>query len=100
MGALLGLAALLTAVVLGARFLRQRAVEQAQPGRSPGSAIPIEDYAEIDIAVRLQVCRCGGHFALRGEGPAREPHLRLANLECRKCEREARLYFDIRPIRH
>jgi hypothetical protein len=100
MGALLGVVALTAAIILGLRALQQRAVEQAQAGRSPATAIAIHDYAEIDIAVRLLSCRCGGHFALRGEGPARQPNLRVAQLECRKCEREQRLYFDLSTLRH
>jgi hypothetical protein len=100
MGALLGLVALAVAVVLALRAMQQRAAERAQPGRSPATAIAIQDYADIDVAVRLQVCRCGGRFALRGEGPAREARLRVAQLECRKCEREQRLYFDVGRVLH
>ena len=99
---LLGLAALVAVAVVAVRMLQQRAVERAQAGRSPATAISIEDYGEIDIAVRLQTCRCGGQFMLRGEGPllrASRP-LRVAHLECRKCEREQRLYFDLSTIRH
>lgn len=100
MGALLGLVALAAAIILGLRLMQQRAVQRAQPGRSPDSAIAIEDYGDMDIAVRLQVCRCGGRFVLRGEGPARQANLRVAQLECRKCEREQRLYFDVSTVRH
>lgn len=100
MGALLGLAALVAAIVLGLRFMRQRAVERAQPGGTAGAAIPIEDYGDMDIAVRLQSCRCGGRFVIRGEGPGPTPALRVAHLECRKCERERALYFDLSTVRH
>jgi hypothetical protein len=100
MGALLGLVALAAAIIVGLRALQQRAVERARPGRSPASAIAIEDYGDMDIAVRMQVCRCGGRFAVRGEGPTREAHLRMTQLECRRCEREQRLYFDVSTVRH
>lgn len=99
MGSLLGLAALLAALVVGLRLLRRRAIERAQPGRSAERAIPIRDYGEMDIAVRLQRCPCGGGYALRGEGPD-AAGVRVAHLECRRCEREAWVYFDVSQVRH
>lgn len=102
MGILLGIAVLLAVAVVGARFARRRIVERGAPGRSPATAIRIEDYRDIDIAVRLEVCACGGRFLVRGEGPLAEGgrSLRVAHLECRQCERERRLYFDLGSIRH
>jgi hypothetical protein len=101
MGSLLGLAALIAAVAVGLRLLQQRAAERARPGATPATAIPITDYGDIDLAVRMQTCRCGGRFSVRGEGPASHPDtLRVARLECRKCEREQRLYFDVSTVRH
>lgn len=99
---LMGLAVLAAVVAVGLRKLQQRAADRALPGRSPATAIPIENYAEIDIAVRMQTCRCGGRYTLRGEGPVRngEHPLRVANLECRRCERERKVYFDLSTIRH
>lgn len=99
MGALLGLAALLAAIVLGVRAWRRRAAVRAQPGRRRSHPIPIQDYGEIDLAVRLQRCACGGGYGVRGEGPA-AAGLRATHLECRRCEREAVLYFDVREVRH
>jgi hypothetical protein len=101
MGSLLGLAALIAAVAIGIRMLQQYATERARPGATPAKAIPIDDYGDIDVAIRMQTCRCGGHFIVRGEGPASHPSgLRVAQLECRKCEREQRLYFDVSTVRH
>ena len=101
MGSLLGVAALIAAVAAGLRLLQQRAVERARPGATPASAIPITDYSDIDVAVGILVCRCGGRFVLRGEGPASPPgSLRVAHLECRRCEREQRVYFDVSSVRH
>lgn len=101
MGSLLGVAALIAVLAAGVRFLQQRAAERARPGATPAKAIPVSDYGEIDIAVRLQTCACGGRFVVRGEGPASQPGaLRVAHLECRKCEREQRLYFDMSTLRH
>jgi hypothetical protein len=102
MGLILGMAVLLAVAVVGVRLLRERAVERARPGRSPATAIAVEDYGDIDVAVRLQACSCGGRFLVRGEGPL--PHserpLRVAHLECRQCERERRMYFDLSAVRH
>jgi len=99
MAGLLGLAALVAVIVVGVRLLQQRAVERARPGATPTTAIPITDYGDMDLAINLQTCRCGGHFVVRGESPARGS-LRVAHLECRKCEREQRLYFDVSTVRH
>ena len=102
LSSLLGLAALVAAIAVGLRIMQQRAAEKAQPGRTPDTAIAVHDYGEIEIAVRLQTCACGGRFALRGEGPVggTERPLRVAMLECRKCEREQRLFFDLSEVRH
>jgi hypothetical protein len=101
MGSLLGLVALMAAIVVGIRLLQRRAVDRARPGATPDTAIPISDYSDIDVAVNMQTCRCGGRFALRGEGPASLPgRFRVAHLECRRCEREQRVYFDMSTIRH
>jgi hypothetical protein len=101
MGSLLGLAALIAAVAVGLRVLQRRAAERARPGASPATAIPIADYGDIDVAIRIQACRCGGRFTVRGEGPLGSPGaLRVAHLECRRCERELRLYFDLSTVLH
>lgn len=100
MGSLLGIVALIAAVVIGVRLLRRRATERAQPGRSPERAIAIRDYGEMDFAVSTQTCVCGGRFAIRGEGPGAGPQLRVAHLECRRCEREAVVYFDVSQVLH
>lgn len=100
MGSLLGLAALTAAIALGVRLVRRWARARAQPGRDPDRPIVIRDYGEIDLAVAQQVCACGGRYALRGEGPSRSPRRRVAHLECRRCEREARVYFDVSQVLH
>lgn len=99
MGSLLGVVALVTAIVVGVRILRRRAAERDQPGRDPERPIAIRDYGEMDIAVGTQVCPCGGRYALRGEGPG-AGRLRVAHLECRRCERAAVIYFDLSHVLH
>jgi hypothetical protein len=100
MASLLGVTALIVAVIIGVRLLRRRAGERAQPGRSPDRAIAIRDYGEIDVAIAGQTCPCGGDYSLRGEGPAAGAQLRVAHLECRRCEREVAVYFDVSQVLH
>lgn len=99
---LLTLAIVLVLAVVGVKLFQQWRAERARPGRSLASAIPIENYADIDVTVRLQSCPCGGRYAIRGEGPvagARRP-LRTTHLECRRCNRERVLYFDLTDLKH
>ncbi|MDX2167988.1 MAG: hypothetical protein SF182_13015 [Deltaproteobacteria bacterium] len=99
MGALLGLVATVAAIVLGLRAWQRRAVERAQPGRRREQPISITDYGEIDLAVRVQKCPCGGGYSVRGEGPSGD-RLRVAHVACRHCGREASIYFDVHEVRH
>ena len=99
MGALLGLVAVTVGIILGLRAMQRRAVARAQPGRTAEQPIPITDYGEMDLSVRLQSCPCGGRYSIRGEGPAADG-LRVAQLECRRCEREVSMYFDVRGVLH
>jgi hypothetical protein len=84
------------------RFWLRRAAERALPGRSPETAICVEDYSDIDVTVGIERCPCGGRFVLRGEGPVRGggPCLRMTRIECRRCARERVLYFDLRTTWH
>lgn len=99
---LLTLALGIVLVWCAARMLRQWRTERARPGRSLASAIPIENYADIDVTVRSQSCSCGGRYTIRGEGPvAGSPRpLRTTHLECRRCSRERVLYFDLSDLKH
>jgi hypothetical protein len=97
-GLALGLAALVAVVVVGWRRLRRRRMEVTRPGRSEATAIRVSDYGEIDLAVLAQRCACGGRFTVRGEGS--RGTLRIVRLECRSCERERTVYFDVRAVRH
>jgi hypothetical protein len=98
----MAVAALVAVLVVTVRSIQQRAIERSRPGRGPDTAIPIEDYGDMDLAVRMLTCRCGGRYFLRGEGPLpnTERPLRVAHMECRRCERQQRLYFDLTTLRH
>jgi len=99
---LLGLVAAAVVVVALLRSIYERAGERASPGRSAKSAIAVEDYGDIDAATRRETCGCGGRFVLRSEGPLTHGGrpLRVAQLECRRCGRGRRLYFDLSTLRH
>jgi hypothetical protein len=98
----LTLAIVAVLVVVAVRLLQQRRAERSRPGGSLASAIPIEDYADIDVTVRMQSCPCGGRYAIRGEGPVAKTKrpLRTTHLECRRCNRERVLYFDLTALKH
>jgi hypothetical protein len=98
----IGGAAFIAVLVVAVRMIQQRAIERTQPGRNPDYAIPIENYGDMDFAVRMQTCRCGGRYLLRGEEPLLQAHrpLRIAHMECSRCERPRRLYFDLSAVRH
>jgi hypothetical protein len=100
--ALLALALLIVLALCAARMIRRWLAERSRPGRSPASAIAIENYADIDVSVRMQSCVCGGRYTIRGEGPVAgvERPLRTTHLECRRCHRERVLYFDLTSLRH
>jgi hypothetical protein len=102
MNLLLSLAIVLVLAVCGVKLFQQWRLERARPGRSQASAIPIENYADIDVTVRLQSCPCGGRYAIRGEGPVTGTArpLRTTHLECRRCNRERVLYFDLTNLKH
>ena len=102
MNLVLGLSVLAAVLVVALRLIRRWLVERRRPGRSPATALRVEDFGDIDLAIGLQTCGCGGRFTLRGEGPLPgDPRpLRVAHLECRRCERELQLYFDLSDVRH
>lgn len=98
----LTLAILVVLVFTAVRIFLQWREDRSRPGGSLATAIPIENYADIDVAVRMQACSCGGRYSIRGEGPvAKSPRpSRTTHLECRRCHRERVLYFDLTDLKH
>lgn len=98
---LIAIAVSIVVAIVLVRGVRRYLIERRLPGRSAQTAIRIEDYSDIDVAVRMESCPCGGRFTVRGEGPTRrnERPLRVAYLECRACNRERRMYFDLTALR-
>jgi len=97
----LAAAVLAALVAVGLRAWR-RLGERARPGRSPRTALPVNQFGDIDMVVAAERCPCGSRFSLRGEGPlrGRDSSIRMARLECPRCARERVLYFDLREIVH
>jgi len=96
MSLLLGLSALIAALVMIWRYRAQRRHERLRPGASTDTAIPIHDYSQIDASIDAQRCACGGGLTTLGEGPvASGAPIRFCRLECRECGRESTIYFDL-----
>jgi len=102
MGLVLALALLVALAAVAWKAWQRRAAERRRPGGRPETALLVHDFGDIDTACRLQTCSCGGLFVERGEGPVQHQGrpLRLVTLECGRCERERRLYFDLSELRH
>ncbi len=96
------LAALGAVAVRGLRRRRERRSREraalALPGRSAERAIPIASFAELDDAVELARCPCGGLLERIGE--AARPGLRVVRCACLTCEEDVDLFFDLRGLRH
>ncbi len=100
MSALLGLVALVAALLVFGRAIASKRRADQLPGARPASAIAVSDFGEIDAHVLARRCVCDGRYTSLGEGPvAGNDQLRLVRLECRDCEREALLYFDVSGTR-
>lgn len=97
---MLGIVALLAAVVFLARTAQRRSALRGGPGYQPEHPIAIRDYGEMDAVIGVQTCVCGARYALRGEGPSAVAQQRVARLECPRCEREVALYFDVSGVPH
>ncbi|MFP6625836.1 MAG: hypothetical protein VCA74_02085 [Deltaproteobacteria bacterium] len=98
--------ALLAALGFSAyRLLRRQRLKKvlaALPGASVANAIKVDSFDAIDSEVGRSRCLCGGRYDRRGEGSAGRGgvRIRFINLECRFCERQRRVYFDVSAMYH
>jgi hypothetical protein len=104
-GLALTTALLLALAAAGLRVLRRRkirAVAAMLPGARPDNAIRVQDFAEIDAALRARRCICGGFLTSLGERSARDGErvLRVVRAECGRCENEQTVYFDTSTLLH
>jgi hypothetical protein len=105
----LGLAITLALLLaLGATALRLRrrrrirAMAAALPGAEPANAIRVNDFGEIDAALRARRCICGGFLSSLGERSQRDDGrvLRVVRAECGRCEDVQTVYFDTSTLLH
>lgn len=101
-GFALTVAILVAVLAVGIRALAARRAERSRPGATPARAIPAPRFDDIDATVRTLRCRCGGALRPVGEGGSGGPErrLRFVLVECRRCERESRIYFDVTRAFH
>lgn len=104
-GAIFGLAILVAVGAVGARWWgRRRARERfereraARPGYSAEHPVKIASFAEIDDAIALWRCPCGGLLDRIGEGA--RPGMRVVRCACVVCEEDVDLFFDLSELRH
>ena len=72
------------------------------PGASPETALALADLRAIDGLILQQTRACGGGFRPFGERSVELDgrSLRVAKLECGRCEAERLLYFEHPPLLH
>ncbi|MFQ5353094.1 MAG: hypothetical protein ACE5D3_08475 [Candidatus Binatia bacterium] len=96
------LVALASVAYRAVRRARTRRVLASLPGASAETAIRVGSFDRMDDAIQQRRCHCGGFLTNLGEGSARseERVLRLVRVECRKCEEQSFLYFDLSQLYH
>jgi hypothetical protein len=101
----MALALVVALAVSGRRLYRRLRLHRALlalPGARPENAVVVGSFEEIDAETKRRHCPCGGRYDVRGES-SRETggrRLRVIGLECRFCERQVRLFFDVTGLFH
>jgi hypothetical protein len=104
-GLLFGIAILLALGAVGwrvlsrarARSAHERALAQT-PGLSAENPLRIRDFDELDDAVELTRCPCGGLLDRIGEGSRQG--MRVVRCACMICEEDVDLFFDLSQLRN
>ena len=97
----MGLAIVTVIAVRGfrrAKARRQAATALKLPGASVETALDVKSLREIDDFILDQSCACGGGFRPMGERSVVDEDgrdLRVARLECGRCEAERLLFFRL-----
>ena len=104
-GFLMALALVVALAFSGRRFVRRTRLRRAMlalPGARVENAMPVGSFEEVDAEVRRRRCPCGGRYDVRGESSREEggKRVRVMGLECKFCEKQVRLFFDVTGMFH
>lgn len=96
------LAALATRSFRRIQASRRAALAMRLPGSAPESAIEVRNFTEADEQILGLTCACGGGFRPVGERSIEvdDVSMRVALLECGRCESERLMYFVEPPTMH
>ncbi len=94
------LALLAALAIVALRALRRARAKRrlAQlPAGSAATAMAVGSFVEIDEEIARRRCGCGGRLKSCGETSYERQgrRLRAVTVECVRCERRFRLYFDV-----
>ena len=102
---LVTLALLVALAATGQRWHKRRRLRRLLlqlPGASADNATAVASFDAIAEHVHQRRCPCGGRYDAFGEGSQTTDgrRLRVVQLECRFCERQTRMYFDVTTVFH
>ncbi len=104
-GLFMALALVVALAFSGRRFYRRARLRRALlalPGARAENAVVVGSFEEIDAEIQRRRCPCGGRYDIRGES-SRETdgrRLRVIGVECRFCEKQMWLFFDVTGLLH
>lgn len=96
------LAALTASGLRWVRRLRRRRALAALDGGSRASAIRVDGFSDIEEHVARRQCPCGGRLVSHGERSESDGKvmLRVARVECDRCEERGEVWFDVSRAYH
>jgi len=82
--------------------VRLRRASRRRLGASPGRAILVRSYSDIDRQLAGRWCHCGGYLERAGEGTREQGgrRYRVASLRCQECEARHQVFFDVTEMLH
>jgi hypothetical protein len=96
---LISLALLAALAASGRRVWKRRRFRSAVAALGGGSretALAIDAFSDIELHLVTRECPCGGLLASLGERSEKQDGriLRIARVECRRCEERFEVWFD------
>ena len=100
--ALVAIAAVVGVAMRRLSLAARRRVAWEGPGSSPNRSIPVRSFADMDAALAVRACPCGGRYERTGEGTRQADgrRYRVASLVCRVCEEGQEVFFDTTDVLH